>query len=207
VDYLRSGESVTIANHNRPGDAFEPFVRFILRSFAAAVGVTYELVSGDYTGAQYSASRVSRNDMLKGIKIRRGRLLRQFCDPVKREFMFWATTTGALEIPDYMSNREYYDRSVWMAPGVEQLDPLREGRAENDAVEAKLRSPQEVLHGRGRDPEQVLDEWSEWQQMLEDRGLDDKPEMAPLKSNPAAVAEQGDDSKKVLKIGRPGNAK
>lgn len=203
VDFLRSGEQVTIANHNRPGDNFEPFVRFILRSFAAAVGVSYELVSGDYTGAQYSASRVSRNDMLKGIGIRRGRLIRQMCEPIKKEFMFWAVTTGALELPGYFENQSYFNRSVWMAPGVEQLDPLREGRAESDAVDAKLRSPQEVLHARGRDPEQVLDEWAEWQQMLEDRDLDEPTEQQPLASNPAAVANQG----KVLAIEDIKNAK
>lgn len=197
VDFLRSGESVTIANHNRPGESFEPFVKFILRSFAAAVGVTYELVSGDYVGSQYTSARVSRNDMLKGIAIRRGRLIRQLCDPIRREFMFWAVTTGKLDLPGYLTNQEFYNRSVWMHPGVEQLDPLREGRAENDAVNSKLRSPQEVLHARGRDPEQVLDEWAEWQQMVSDRNLDYQGAgKTPLASNPAAVANQG----KILSI-------
>jgi len=204
VDFLKSGESVTIANHNRPGESFEPFVKFILRTFAAAVGVTYELVSGDYTGSQYTSARVARNDMLKGIAIRRGRLIRQLCEPVKREFMFWAVTSGKLDLPGYLTNQAYFNRSVWMAPGVEQLDPLREGRAESDAVDAKLRSPQEVLHGRGRDPEQVLDEWAEWQQMLEERELDEPRQPAQLATNPAAVAEQDenkpDENNKVLSM-------
>ena len=207
IDYLRTGEQVTVANHNRPGDNFEPFVRFILRSFAAAVGTTYELVSGDYTGAQYSASRVSRNDMLKGIDIRRGRLIRQFCEPIKREFMFWAVMTGRIYLPDYMANQEHYNRCVWMAPGVESLDPLREGRAESDAKKAQLRSPQEILLARGRDPEQVLDEIEEWKQMLADRDLIEEPEAAPLASSPAAVADQGEQGeKKILSIGEKRNA-
>ena len=197
VDFLRTGEEVTIANHNRPGDSFEPFVKFILRTFAAAAGVTYELVSGDYTGSQYTTARVSRNDMLKGIDIRRSRLIRQLCEPVKKEFMFWATTTGKLDLPGYFTNQEFYNRSVWMHPGVEQLDPLREGRAENDAVNAKLRSPQEVLIRRGRDPEQVLDEWAEWKQMMDDRDLEMPGATAPLKSNPAAVTTQ---KSKILSI-------
>jgi len=112
-------------------------------------------------------------------------------------FMFWAVTTGKLDLPGYMNNQEFFNRAVWMAPGVEQLDPLREGRAESDAVKDKLRSPQEVLHARGRDPEQVLDEWAEWKQMLEDRELDEEKAPAPLATNPAAVAGQG---KKVLSI-------
>jgi len=203
VDFLRSGDSVTIANHNRPGDNFEAFVKIILRAFAAAVGVTYELVSGDYVGSKYTSARVARNDMLKGIDIRRGRLIRQFCEPIKREFLFWAVTTGRLNLPGYFNNMEFYNRSVWMHPGMEQLDPLREGRAEGDAVNQKLRSPQEVLQARGRDPEQVLDEWAEWKQMVEDKGLslsDDSK--AQLKSNPAEVADQGGKTKslKLLEI-------
>ena len=192
VDFLRTGESVQIANHNRPGDAFEPFVKFILKSFAAAVGVTYEMVSGDYTDSKYTSARVARNDMLKGIKIRRGRLLRQLCDPVRREFMMWAVTTGKLNLPGYMNNQEHYNRCVWMEPGMEHLDPLREGRAEADAVSNKLRSPQEVLQARGRDPEQVLDEWAEWKQMLKDKEIDDPVQNSQLKTNPAAVAGQPD---------------
>jgi len=191
VDFLRTGESVQIANHNRPGDSFEPFVKFIMRSFAAAVGVSYELVSGDYYDAKYTAARVSRNDMLKGVKVRRGRLIRQLCENVRREFMDWAVVSGKLDLPNYMVNREHYHRCVWMEPGMEHLDPLREGRAEQDAVAAKLRSPQEVLQARGRDPEQVLDEWTEWKQMLDERGLNDPIEKSAIKTNPAAVADQG----------------
>jgi lambda family phage portal protein len=190
IDFLRSGEQVTIANHNRPGDSFEPFVKFILRAFAACVGVPYPMVSGDYGDAKYTSARVERNDMLKSVAIRRGRLIRQLCEPVKREFMFWAVATGKLELPGYMTSPEHYNRAVWMEPGMEQLDPLREGRAESDAVKDKLRSPHEVLQARGRDPEQVLDEWAEWRQMLEDRNLDMSDDQAALKTNPAAVSDQ-----------------
>jgi len=202
VDFLRSGESVKIAEHNRPGDNFEPFVKFILRAFAAAVGVTYELVSGDYVGSQYTSARVARNDMLKGVDIRRGRLIRNFCEPIKREFLFWSVTTGKLSLPGYFNKMEFYNRSVWMHPGMEQLDPLREGRAEGDAVNNKLRSPQEVLQARGRDPEQVLDEWVEWKQMVEERGLELPQGKSQLKTNPTAVASQNNgDRSNVLPIG------
>lgn len=187
VDFLHSGEKVTIADHNRPGDAFEPFVKFLLRSFAAAAGVTYELVSGDYYDAKYTAARVSRMDMLKGIKIRRGRLVRQLCEPIKKEFFDWAVMTGRLDLPNYMANQAAYQRSVWMEPGMEHLDPLKEGRAESDAVKDKLRSPQEVLQARGRDPEQVLDEWAEWQEMLDSRDLEMPGDPAQLQTNPDAV--------------------
>lgn len=189
VDFLRTGEDVKIADHNRPGDSFEPFVKFILRTFAAAVGVTYELISGDYYDAKYTAARISRNDMLKGIKIRRGRLIRQLCEPVRREFMDDAAKYARVDMPGYRTDPAHWNRCVWMEPGMEQLDPLKEGRAETDAVAAKLRSPHEVLQARGRDPEQVLDEWAEWKQMLEERGFSDPSQPSPVSTNPAAIME------------------
>lgn len=201
VDFLRTGEDVKIANHNSPGSNFEPFVKMIHRHFAAAVGVTYELVSGDYNGSQYTSARVARNDMLKGIDIRRGRLIRQLCEPVKREFLFWAVTTGKLDLPGYFIDPEFYNRCVWMPPGVAQLDPLREGRAETDALADKRQSPQEILHARGRDPEQVLDEWQEWQEMLDARGLSMQEENTPIATNPDAVADQSKAIAKIYPLG------
>jgi hypothetical protein len=39
----------------------------------------------------------------------------------------------------------------------------------------------------------VLDEWAEWQQMLDDRDLSMDEENQPLKSNPAAVGAGTED--------------
>jgi lambda family phage portal protein len=189
VDFLQTGEQVTIANHNRPGDSFYPFVEYIHQTFAAATGTTYELISGNYTNAKYTAARIARNDMLKGLGVRQSRIIRQLCDNVRKEFMDWAVITGRLQLPGYFADPAPYLRCVWQGDGMESLDPLREGRAESDAVANKLRSPQEILSARGRDPEQVLDEMAEWQEMLEARELTEmqKMENSGLQTNPAQV--------------------
>ena len=188
VDFLKTGESVTLANHNRPGDAFSPFTQWAVQTFAATVGVTYELLSGNYTEAAYTGARLGRNDMLAGLRVRRGRLKRQLLERSRREFMNWAVLTGKLDLPQYFSNPAPYLRCVWIDPGADALDPLREGRAEGEAVDKILRSPQEVMLGRGRDPETVLDERKEWEEMLAERGLSAVDPKTGLKTNPAAVA-------------------
>ena len=203
VDFLQTGEDVTIANHNRPGDQFHPFVKHILETFAATVGVSYELVSGNYTEAKYTAARVSRNDMIKGLKKRRARIVRQLCDNVRKEFMDWAVLTGKLDLPGYFTNPSLYMRCVWQDDGMESIDPLREGRAETDAVANFLRSPQEILTARGRDPEQVLDEIKEWQDMKDERGLKTVEETsAALQTNPAKVGAPEGDGQKKLRIAK-----
>lgn len=202
IDFLHTGEKVDIANHNLPGDSFGPFVKFMLQTFAATIGVTYELVSGNYYDAKYTAARVSRNDMMQAIGVRRGRLVRRLCEDVRREFLFWAVVTGKLDLPGFLANQEFYNRAVWLEPGAMPLDPQREGRADSDAVAAKLRSPQEILLARGRDPEQVLDEIAEWQDMAKERGIELIEKQSPIKGNPAAVEEQAtlDGAKAVRRI-------
>lgn len=194
VDFLHTGEKVDIASHNVPGDSFTPFIKFMLQTFAAALGCSYELVSGDYDNAKYTAARISRNDMIKSIGVRRSRIMRQLCENVRRECLDWLVMSGRIYLPGYFTNRAAYLRSVWVGPGSDLLDPLREGRAESDAIANFTRSPQDVLISRGKDPETVLDEHQEWRQMLADRGLSAGPqETSPLTTNPAAVMADTDN--------------
>jgi len=189
IDFLKTGESVSIADNNRPGDTFSPFVRWVIQTFAATVGATYELISGDYQNAKYTGARMARNDMNAGIKVRRARIVRQLCENVRREFMDWAVLTGKLDLPNYFSNPAPYMRAVWLGPGMESIDPLREGRATVEAVDKHLLSPQEAILARQRDPEQVLDELKEWQEMKEERELIDLEAPPSLKTNPAEFAK------------------
>lgn len=203
VDFMRTGEDVKIADHNRPGDSFKPFVKFIQQTFAATVGVTYELLSGDYYDAKYTAARVSRNDMNRGLNVSRTRIERQLCNNIRKEFMNWAVMTGKIDLPNYFSNPAPYFRSVWLGDGQELLDPLREGRAQSDAMADYRKSPQEIIVGSGRDPEQVLDEFAEWNEMLKERDLPTAEEKKQaLQTNPSAVAPgTGNlDGKKSIKL-------
>ena len=196
VDFLNTGEQVTLANHNRPGDAFYPFIQFLLQTFASSIGISYELISGNYEYSKYTQARTARNDMTKITKIRRKRMVMKFYEPVRKRFMQWAVMSGKLNIPDYFQNPEAYQRVLWIDDGMESIDPLREGRADTDAVTNRLKSPQEILIARGKDPETHLDEIARWEEMLKDRNLD--PVVATkqigLQTNPAQVGAAENNS-------------
>lgn len=194
-EYLLPGEEVKLADHNRPGDAFTPFTKFVLQTFACLMDLPYELVSGNYDGLNYSVLRGIRNDFAQSLATMRARFVRQFCSPIQRSFMGWLALTGKVELPGYFENPYPYLRSVWLGPGMAPVDPLKEGRADLDAIGGLLRSPQETILERGRDPEEVLDEIQEWNQQLQERGLEVAEPSQPSKSNPAALMDdQGDDN-------------
>lgn len=194
IEYMRPGEKVTLSAHNRPGDSFGPFTSLILRMVAVTVGISYELLSGDYQGLNYSVLRGIRNDLIKEFAPLQRRHERQFCRPVFRALMDSLVLSGRLNIPKYFMDPAPYMRSQWMAPGMPAVDPLKEGRANADAVDALNKSPQEVAAERGRDYEDILDEIADAREMQRARGLLVQPVSKSTKTNPASVMDGGDSA-------------
>ncbi len=197
IEYLRPGEKICFADHNRPGSSFEPFTRLVLRMVAVSTGVTYELLTGDYNNINYSNLRGIRNDFMKIVGPLQQRHIRQFSQPVFAAFLESAVLSGRLNLPGYYGNPRPYLAGRWQPPGVESIDPLREGKAFIDQVNGLLRSPQEITAARGRDYEEVLNEIAEAKRMADERGLAPADVKTGLANNPAAVdpatAETGEE--------------
>lgn len=171
IEYLRPGEDVKFAQNNNPGSSFDPYTRFILRMVAVATGTTYSLLSGDYTQTNYTTLRGERQDLLRMFKPHQDRHVRRFVSPVIRQVIEQAVMAGRIDLPGYWRDPRRYWRGVFISPGMEPIDPLRESKANRDDMAAGLRSPQEIAAKRGRDLEEVLDELAEFQEMVNERGL------------------------------------
>ncbi len=189
LEYLRPGEKVNLASHNRPGDNFEPFVKLVLRMLSVSTGVPYELLSGDYTRINYSTMRVCRNDLSQALKVPQGRMITQLCNPVFREVLNQSVLTGRLNLPGYWEDPRKFQKCKWIVPGMEPIDPLKESKAHTDQLDSLLRSPQEIAAARGRDYEEILDEIEEADAMAKKRGLSRGDVDTTLASNPATIEE------------------
>lgn len=190
LEYLRPGEKVNLASHNRPGDNFEPFVKLVLRMLSVSTSVPYELLSGDYSGINYSTMRVCRNDLAQALKVPQGRMISQLCNPVFREVMNQAVLNGRLNMPGYWADPLKFQKCKWIVPGMEPIDPLKESKAHTDQLESLLRSPQEIAAARGRDYEEILDEIKEADAMAQKRGLSRGEVNTSLASNPATIEDE-----------------
>lgn len=187
IEYLRPGEKINFKDSNRPGSSFEPFVKFVLRLMAIATSTSYELLSGDYSGLSYSNLKAIRNDVIRGFKPHIARHRHQFCRRAQRWFMDFAVLEGRIDLPDYWSLRHIYQRGLWLPPGYESIDPLREGKADREALDSMLRSPQELAASRGRDYEEILDELALAKKWEDERGLFRSQSSSTSKNNPAAL--------------------
>jgi len=189
IEYLRPGEEVEFSSGAMPGESFDPYVRLVLHMIAVGCGISYELLSGDYSGISYSNLRGIRNDLAKDIVPHQADMARHFCHPVFCDVLEQMVMRGALKVstPGYFNDPYSYQRSLWTPPGMESIDPLKESKANTDQVQNLLRSPQEICRMRGRDLEDVLDEIKEFKQMCDDRGLEVKQTSKAIAQNPAAL--------------------
>jgi lambda family phage portal protein len=190
IEYLRPGETVELTGNPRPGSNFTPFVRLILCMFSVTTGVPYELISGDYKGMNYSTGKMVRNDFRQMLRPISSRHIRQFCSPIFRTFFDYAVVNGKISAPGYFKNSAPWVRCEWQPPGMDSQDPLRESKANIDEVGARLKSPQEIIKARGRDPETVVKEIAAFGKLMEKYKVTPVEVSTALANNPSAVAGQ-----------------
>lgn len=191
IEYLRPGEEVNIASHNRPGATFAPFVRLVLTMLSITTGAPYELISGDYQGLNYSTARIVRNDFSQQLRPISVRHIRQYCMPAMRTFLDVAVLSGKLTLPGYWQDPRRYQECEWQPPGMEAVDPLREAKSQIEAISYGLKSPQEVARERGRDLEDIYEEIKAAKEMAKEMDLTFEPAETVEKNNPAAIINEG----------------
>jgi len=190
IEYLRPDEEMEFAAANRPGTTFEPFVRLLLTMLSITTGAPYELISGDYRGLNLSTAQICRSDFAQQLRPIAARHIRQFAMPTINTAIDIAVLTGKITLPGYWQNPRRYYAAEYQPPGMDAINPLREAKAQIEAISSGLQSPQEVARKRGRDLEDIYKEILDARNLAKEMGLTFEAANKPEKNNPAAVEEQ-----------------
>lgn len=163
IRYGNSGETINIASP--PGmDGHDSVVRYYLRRIAVGVGLTYELVSGDYSQSNFSSSRLSNQPLNKNIDNWRWNLIiPQFCEPTFKWFLEWANLALGIDVTGVTA--------TWTPPAREFIDPSVEVESIKKAIRTGIKTLPEAIRERGYDPETFLKEFAESNAMLDKLGL------------------------------------
>lgn len=133
------------------------FVKAQLREIAAGTGLTYEMVSRDLSGANYSSARVGLLEFRRRAEMLQGNLIEaQLLRPLWRRWIEAKALAGEIAadtgtMADHLSVK-------FVPPGWPWIDPESEVNADIKAIDAGLKSRSEVVAGRGRDIEELDDE-------------------------------------------------
>jgi lambda family phage portal protein len=171
IKQLLPGEEFKEFAPNRAGGQFDPFLRAVLRSVAAGIGVSYESLSKDYSQSNYSSSRLALLDDRDNWRVLQQWLIANFHERVYDEWLDLAVLSGALNLSGYEANPEPFKHARFMARGWSWVDPAKEVQAYKEAVKAGFTTLTDVIAQAGGDIEDVLEGRAREKEMAEQLGL------------------------------------
>lgn len=184
IHRLLPGEQFTDSKPNRPGGQYEPFVRAMLHSLAAGLGVAYSTLSRDYSQANYSSGRLALLDDRDNWRVLQAWLIENFHRPVFEEWLDLAVLSGELQLNGYESNSEAFRAVRWIPRGWQWVDPAKEMAAYKDAVRCGFTTLSDVIAQQGGDIEDVMQTRQRELEMAEGMGL-------VFDTDPGAVDNRG----------------
>lgn len=155
------------------------FTTASLRAIAGGVGITYEALTGDLGGVNYSSGRLGRMEMDRNVSAWQWlMLIPQMMDPIGRLILdTWAAMPG---VTDNLRGAQV----IWTPPARIIVDPGKEYAAMQQAVRAGFRSWSDVVRSLGYDPEDVAAEMAADAERFDRLGL-------TLDSDPRFAASGG----------------
>lgn len=170
LEYLQPG----VFEHLPPGkdikfpqppgvDNYDEYTRNILRGVAAAYGITYEALTGDYSNVNFSSGRMGWIEMGRNIHRWQNTILRvQVLERIARWFFAGAGLVGVDTTDAYLK---------WTYPRREMIDPTKEIPAMIKAIRGGLTSLTRTHAALGYDSEEIFDEIEASNELLDDKGL------------------------------------
>lgn len=154
--YLAPGEEVSVPNLNRPSGQLDPFMSFMLRGVAAALGVSYETISKDYSKTNYSSSRQSLLKEREAWRTLQLWIIRNFHQPIFEAWLDMAVLSGQIDLKGYELMPEKYQAVKWMPRGWAWIDPEKEVKAYKEAVTGGFKTVTAVVAEDGNDYEELI---------------------------------------------------
>lgn len=198
VQVLADGEDVEMCEPADVGANFEPFVREAKRSVAAAVGLLYEVLSGDYSQMDDRTLRAALNDFRRSVERWQHHLVvYQFCRPIWRRWIDLALLSGALKLPAGMTRQQAY-AVEWVPQAWSYIHPVQDVEGKMKEVQAGFSTRTRVVARAGYDVEQVDAENAADNARADDLKLSYTSDGRKAKKAPTAAAPaQPDDPPKL----------
>jgi lambda family phage portal protein len=176
LQILEPGEDIKFSDPADVGSSYAEFLRTQFRAVAAAIGITYEQLTGDLTGVNYSSIRAGMLEFRRRCEmVQHGVLVHQLCRPVWAAWMKQAVLAGAIEAPGFArggaARRRQYRQAKWIPQGWQWVDPEKEFKAMLLAIRAGLISRSEAISAFGYDAEDVDREIAADNARADDLGL------------------------------------
>ena len=172
LQLLEPGEDIKFSAPADVGSSYAEFMRQQFRAVAAAMGITYEMLTGDLTQVNYSSIRAGLLEFRRRCEaLQHGVIVHQLCRPIWQAWMAQAAIEGTLTLPAFSRRRREYLAAKWIPQGWQWVDPKKEFDAMQTAIRAGLLSRSQAISAFGYDAEDIDREIATDNQRADELGL------------------------------------
>lgn len=175
VSTLFPGEELKLQAPTRPSTAFVEFERACLRNIAAAMGLTYEQMTADWSQVNYSSARAAMMEIWKTLGSDRTIFANQFATHI---FLLWLEeeiNAGKIVLPEgapsFYEAPGAYAKIKWLGTGRGYVDPEKEAKAANMRINTRISTLEDECAEQGKDHEEVLEQMAEELELMKKLGL------------------------------------
>lgn len=152
---LNAGQDVKFNEPADVGSSFDPFLRANYRAVAAAAGVLYQELTGDWTSANDRTFRAQFNTFKRQATGWQYNLVcTQFNEPVWQRFIDYAVASGAIKPPKSLSDVDLR-RVSWAPDRWAYINPAQDIAATGEELALGLNSRSAVVAERGDNVETI----------------------------------------------------
>lgn len=138
-------------------------IRAYLLEIAAGAGITYEELTGDYSGGSFTQGRMGWIGFQRRLKSDTWQELEPTVFRQVARWFFTASSAVGINTDGLTGD--------WTPPKRELFDPQSETSSTRDRIRSGLLPPQEAIRAEGYEPEDVIELWIEWMKMLDEAGI------------------------------------
>ncbi|WP_413535057.1 phage portal protein [Rahnella inusitata] len=176
IPILAPGENITSVNATRPVSNFVAFESAALRNCAAALGISTQQLTQDWSDVNYSSARSAMLEAWKTLTRRRDDFASGFAQPIFSSFIEELHDLGEVPLPagapEFLAAKAAYCRAQWMGPGRGWVDPVAEKKGAILGMDSGMSTLEmEVSENVGEDWEELLDQRAREVEAFKDRGL------------------------------------
>lgn len=155
---LQPGEDVKAVNPSSSSSSAKDFVMSQMRLIGAGQGLSYESISRDMSQVNYSSARQGLLEDQKSYREVQDFLIDHFLNDVYEEFLNAAILSSSIKINDFYKHKMRYLKHVWICSGWGWIDPLKEVKANQAAIDSNIDTLARVCAERGEDWRDVIEQ-------------------------------------------------
>ena len=175
IAHLFPGEELEFNASKTPNENYEAFARMLLREIAAGLGMTYEDVTGDFSGATYSSVRMSTSTNWPIILYRRKNIASRVPQAFYCAWLDEQIESGEIPFPGGIDGfRENYaaaTRCDWRGPAKPQADDLKTQLAHQGYKQMGVMTDEQICAELGQDWEDVYEQRQREMEKRKELGL------------------------------------